>query len=122
MSNPEFAKSTADLLREGGKPNALEGRVLNLRRCGPARMDCAGLSKTMRALLAWIADHGGEIYRFPGGYWTASPFRSERNWGTTSIEALVSRGLLEYTEWRESRACRFPVKARIVGEPIGGET
>lgn len=77
------------------------------------------LSQTMRALLDCIAEHGGEIERFPGGYWTVAKtvaqFGAQRTWGTTSIEALVSRGMLEYTEWKENRAGRFPVAARIVG-------
>jgi hypothetical protein len=67
----------------------------------------------MTALLAWIRERGGEIVRFPGGFWTVEPW-GQKTWGTSSVEALVKRGVLEYSEWKENRNGRFPIRARII--------
>lgn len=48
MSNPEFAKRAADLLRKAGKPNALEGRTISPHCCGLARLDSAPITSRMR--------------------------------------------------------------------------
>jgi hypothetical protein len=77
------------------------------------------LSAVMAGVLADIIDRGGVVVRHQGGYWTypgAVPHGRHRwDWycGTTTIEALVARGELTYTEWRDGRRGRFPIKASI---------
>ena len=71
-----------------------------------------GLSKTMREVFATVAANGGEIHRYPGGFWCVPSDRS-RTFGTTTIQALVSRGYLSYSKWHEG-ATRFPIAAALV--------
>jgi hypothetical protein len=66
----------------------------------------------MSALCEWIKERGGIITRFPGGFWTVEPW-GQKTWGTSSVEALVKRGVLEYCEWKENRNGRFPIRARM---------
>lgn len=79
------------------------------------------LSATMAVTLAEITLRGGKIVRHQGGYWT-EPGATPRavighpfDWwaGTRTIEALVRRGELEYTEWKDGRGGRFPVAADL---------
>ena len=69
-------------------------------------------SPTMKALRDWIQERGGSITRFPGGFWTVEPW-GQKTWGTSSVEALVRRGALEYCDWKENRNGRFPIRARM---------
>ena len=54
----------------------------------------------------------GKIKRTPGGYWW--PTDCKYSFGTTTIEALVNRGVATYTEWKDSKRGRFPVEATII--------
>lgn len=67
----------------------------------------------MKRLLAWISERGGIIERFPGGFWSVRPFGQHKTWGTSSVEALVRRGKLSYTEWQTNKTGSFPVAARL---------
>lgn len=79
------------------------------------------LTATMAIALGDIIEHGGKIVRHQGGYWTepgavmsptiGHPF----DWwlGTSTVEGLVRRGELSYTEHREGRGGRFPIAAAI---------
>jgi hypothetical protein len=63
-------------------------------------------------------DHGGKLIKFSGGYWTfpdcpRSGGLPTEYYGTTTIEALVRRGRLQYTEWINGRRLRFPVVASL---------
>lgn len=71
------------------------------------------LSKTMLECLKSCRGWGGSIHRHPGGYWGASAFKLHESFGTSTIEGLVKRGELEYTEWQEGRNGRFPIRATI---------
>lgn len=81
------------------------------------------LSPTMEACLEYIRDEGGgAIERYQGGFWASPggshPQASHRlHYGTNTVQALVSRGRLQYTEWKENRTGCFPVRAEIVKEP-----
>lgn len=76
------------------------------------------LSKTMKAAMAAARDNGGIIRRFPGGFWGHNGMDRQRPWfGTTTIQALVSRGFLEYSEWHEGTS-RFPIAAALPKEPV----
>ncbi len=81
-------------------------------------------SATMAAAMLEIKDRGGRIVRHQGGYWTeigakmqaqGSPF----DWylSTPTVEALVKRGTLKYTEEREGRHGKFPIAAELVPQP-----
>lgn len=80
----------------------------------------AKLSATMAHLIAKAKEHGGELVRLQGGFWTydGCPRRSHDGipvWyaGTTSVQALVTRKMLSYTEYQEGRSGRFPIRARL---------
>lgn len=82
-------------------------------------MTRARLSTTMAAALADTHDRGGVLMRQPGGFWTkpGEPYTgSGYAWwiNTPTVQALVIRGLMEYTEWKEGRNGRFPVQVKLV--------
>ena len=78
------------------------------------------LSATMAYVLATVTEKGGKLVRYQGGYW-GLPNASRRShdgkpdwWtGTSTVEALVSRGELQYCEWQEGRRGRFPIAAKV---------
>lgn len=76
------------------------------------------LSPTMREALDYASKHGGQLERFPGGYW-CEPGRMQWNvnshvsFSTSTVNALVSRGLAEYTEWKDGRNGRFPIRMTV---------
>lgn len=71
------------------------------------------LSPTMLECLKSCRDWGGSIHRHPGGYWGAAAFKLHETFGTSTVDGLVRRGELEYTEWQEGRNGRFPIRATI---------
>lgn len=76
------------------------------------------MTAIMTMALGDIIEKGGKLVRHAGGYWTVAgapksatighPF----DWwvGTSTIEGLVRRGELEYTDWRDGRNGRFPIE------------
>ena len=74
------------------------------------------LSKTMKACMDFCRAHQDQILRFPGGFW-GSRGGGDPWFGTTTIQALVLRGFLEYAEWKGNP--RFPIKAVIAGTRAG---
>lgn len=71
----------------------------------------AKITPEMRRCLERISEASGTITRYPGGFWY--PKEGMAYFGTTTVEALVKRGKLEYCEWKESHGCKFPIKAKI---------
>lgn len=75
------------------------------------------LSPTMRALVDYMRSHGNAIHRHLGGFWAREDWTLHRgeSFGTTSIEALVKRGVAQYTIWQQNRrgTSRFPIKAEL---------
>lgn len=74
------------------------------------------ITATMAAALAMAHEHGGKLVRHAGGYWTweGCPRDCGRflDWvGTPTVEGLVKRGRLEYSEFRDGSHGRFPVAA-----------
>ena len=73
------------------------------------------LSATMRDALDYAGKHGGQLERFPGGYW-CEPGRTQWDinphvsFSSGTVNALVSRGLAEYTEWKDGRNGSFPIR------------
>jgi hypothetical protein len=73
------------------------------------------LSPTMQSAVDHARQHGGCLVRYPGGFWCRDGLMDHANpwWGTSTVQALVSRGVMTYTEWKETVRSRFPVRAAI---------
>ena len=80
------------------------------------------LSPEMRRCLDFVRRHAGQIHRHQGGYWAAQDwtFSTGESFGTTTVEALVTRHYLAYDLWQESRAGRFPIRATLLVEKEEG--
>jgi hypothetical protein len=83
------------------------------------------LSVTMAIAIGAVIEHGGKLIRHPGGYWSwpGCPRRQhdgvpEAYFGSLTVHALVERGELEYTEWRDGRDKRFPIAAAVPAEGV----
>lgn len=77
---------------------------------------CSGLSPTMQEVSDGMKNHGGEIHRYPGGYWRfhdATGRATPVSHGTSTVQALVRRGVAEYCEWKNNAVGLFPIKARL---------
>ena len=78
------------------------------------------LSTTMEAALLHAKKHHGTLVRHPGGFWTAP---GDIKWecgrptvpyfGSSTIEALVSRGVLYYSRHVEGINGIFPVEVEV---------
>lgn len=79
------------------------------------------LTATMAIALGEAIEHGGKLVRHQGGYWTVSgavhlgiigrPFEWWAN--TSTVDALVDRGRMKFTEYKEGRGGRFPILAEV---------
>lgn len=85
------------------------------RAANPGRGE---LTLTMAACLERLRAHG-ELVRMPGGYWVrqgvkfSGSYPAEAWDGTTTVEALVRRGLAEYSQWQPGRGGkRFPIAVK----------
>lgn len=83
------------------------------------------LTPVMKYLADWMLKQPDKsVHRHPGGFWwekdPQSNYRS--GFGTNSVEALVRRGVAEWTQWQEGRNGRFPIQARLLsdGASTGG--
>ncbi len=78
------------------------------------------ISATMAICLAMAHDHGGKLTRYVGGYWSWKGVARNQNGnpieyaGTSTVEALVSRKRLTYSDWKDGRNGRFPIAVEIV--------
>jgi hypothetical protein len=71
------------------------------------------ITDNMVACIAY-ADRLGALTRHPGGYWGAPKYERYGVWFSTStVDALVKRGRLIYTAWKDGRKGRFPIEAKI---------
>lgn len=72
------------------------------------------LSPTMREALDAAKALGG-LVRYPGGFWCRDGLMEPQSpyWGAPTVQALVSRGLAEYTEWKDGRNGRFPIRMSV---------
>lgn len=73
------------------------------------------MTKTMHQLVQFMKENGGEVYRHPGGFWGRREGYGylQHSFGTSSVEAIVTRGVAAYTEWKDGKRGRFPVVARL---------
>lgn len=76
------------------------------------------LSPTMQTALSIIQlSRGKEIRRFPGGTWyVTDPVGVADTFGTQTVHAMVARGVLVWSDWKENSRGRFPVAARVSEE------
>ena len=77
------------------------------------------LSPEMQRCLDFVRRQGGSIHRHQGGYWAEQDWRSGTGeyFGTTTVEALVTRSLLVYSEWRAGEhGFQFPIQATLLVE------
>jgi len=73
------------------------------------------LTPTMRRCIKYLQS-AGKLVRYPGGYWAAEHWdRWKTPWyGTPTVQALVTRGLAGYTEWKQGRNTQpFPVAMEL---------
>lgn len=76
------------------------------------------LSATMVACLDLANQHGGELVRYVGGYWAPRnlglhpSLNGSEYHGSSTVQALVTRGHAEYSEHREGRNGKFPIAVR----------
>ena len=82
------------------------------------------LSPAMMECRDFMQKHGGKIHRHPGGFWSHETWNQHEggiNFGTATVEALISRGVAKYTRWKAGRrypASSFPVEATLCDDQI----
>jgi hypothetical protein len=85
-------------------------------------MAAKALSATMAVAIADTLERGGKLVRYQGGYWSVPGIMwngSAPVWyiGTSTVEALRTRGYLTYTEYQQGRRGDFPIAAEVHAEP-----
>ena len=75
------------------------------------------LSITMQAALEYAGRHGGELHRLPGHE------KPRRLFGASTIRALVTRGWMDYSAWKQGlRGPKFPIACKVVNDDVGEST
>jgi hypothetical protein len=70
------------------------------------------LTPEMYRLIEFMELNGGKVKRFPGGFWGSG---KNGGWfGTSTVQALVFRGMAEYSDWKVGRGGRFPIEAKLM--------
>lgn len=76
-------------------------------------MTNSDISRAMQSAISHALSEGGKIYRFPDGFWRVKE-DDPMHFGTTTIRALVKRGLAEYSSWKMGGGEKsFPVQITI---------
>lgn len=79
------------------------------------------LSHTMRSAIEYMKENHNRIVRHPGGFWAKETWRlGKPSFGTSTVEALVDRGVAVYTQSRQGKGPSFPIEAELV-EPGKGD-
>jgi hypothetical protein len=121
--------NTTSILRIGfGKLSKLVGmrtsRTLNSTPMGETMVDFKfKVSRSMQQCIESMRTHGNTIERFPGGFWRCEA-GGGYSFGTSTVEALIKRGIAEYVQWQPGRNGPFPIKAALkptVANSVGGE-
>lgn len=82
------------------------------------------MSATMAIALDFAMESKGELVRYQGGFWAPrgmpmQPHGAPADYvNTTTIEALVARGKLKYTEFRTGRNGEFPIAVAVADELV----
>ena len=70
-------------------------------------------SATMDEALAYLREYGA-LVRHDGGFWACKRWDGEGKWfGTSTVYAIVDRGLARFSRYATSREGRFAVEARL---------
>jgi hypothetical protein len=94
-------------------------RINHIRRLlGGSLSDKLEISSKMQEAMMYALANGGILRRYRGGFWAMENWREGKHpwFGTSTVKALVSRGLMSYTDWHAGRKGPFPVAA-VVAEP-----
>ena len=83
------------------------------------------LTPTMQAAIEYARARGGVLVRWPGGFWMRvdADYAFDESFGTPTVQALVTRGLATYTDWKDGRRGRFPIRVELCrpcASPSGG--
>ncbi len=70
-------------------------------------------SPLWKSAIKYARARDGKFYRFPGGYWYFDKQCNSQYVGTTTVEALVVRGIATYTQWQEGKRGKFPIEATL---------
>jgi hypothetical protein len=76
------------------------------------------LTPTMQQAVEFIRQHGS-IVRYQGGYWNRPGCvhygeYSAGSFGSSTIDGMAKRGIIEYTEWKErGTGYKFPIAAKL---------
>lgn len=71
------------------------------------------ISKTMAYVVGRMAAAERKLKRFPGGFWRTHAGAQEY-FGTKTVQALVTRGLAQYTEYKDGRNGTFPIQVSLI--------
>lgn len=72
------------------------------------------ITATMAACMAYAHEHGGTIHRYEGGRWAKPGWSwNGEKFNASTVQGLVDRGEMEYSEWKQGKRSRFPIKATI---------
>ena len=77
------------------------------------------LSPKMLVVIEHMRKHGGKLVRYPGGYWADEGWHAWHGpcYGTSTIQALVRRGVAEYVVWKDGRGgTKFPIEVALKAE------
>lgn len=76
------------------------------------------LSPAMLAALDHARAHGGELSRYPGGFWSHADWKGSRSgeiwFGESTVNALIARKRVEVSEWKRGAIASFPIRVRVV--------
>lgn len=77
------------------------------------------ISKKMQQAMLYALVNDGKLYHHLGGFWAMENWRAGQHpwFGTSTVDALVSRGLMSYTKWQEGENERFPIAAIVLEAP-----
>jgi len=70
------------------------------------------MKRAIRAASANGVKTRGKLIRYPGGFWYPDG-PGQRSFSTPTVEALVRRGLAEYTAWKDGRNGFFPIEMTL---------
>jgi len=112
IDKEEFNKKVADYNPDWVKIN-------HIRRMLGGKKD---ISQKMLDAMLYALNNNGKLYRYRGGFWAKGNWTvGQYPWfGTITIQALVSRGLMSFTGWQKGRNGAYPISVDV-SEPSDGE-
>lgn len=68
----------------------------------------------MLVAITFMEAHAGKMTRHPGGCWWGPVRDHTIHFDTSTVQALVDRGVARYSKWQEGAGCTFPVEAELI--------